>query len=326
MAEKSGEVSNDMLTEMMKYDKVTVMAVGKVRSGKSTALNNLFQLQLEARPHFESVTKSVEECTIVQNGVTVRVFDTPGLGSTDVKSNDILRSISQEDIHGDSFCLLYCHSVAESSSLTETDSSIINTLTFLFGKEIWKKCTFYLTHCDSIRKDVFSRNEDEKYLEYVRGHVRNLDKALANCGVKMPPIKLIHDVQDGCVHQETAVAVPGAKSHEHGVNPSILPLFEIPSNLNWTDFAFMEILKKSGKVALTFIRLRYNLAAIAPVGAGGIGLVVGAAGGGAIGAVIGVIGALGGSAGVSAIGTNISIKALVSSLTVAIQHLRIVSK
>jgi len=126
----------------------TIMAAGKVSNGKSTALNNIFGLNLAAGASASSVTSvvSITEVTKKILGgvstpleVTLQVIDTPGLGAVDIRKDKILKEMKKVT-KGVSFTLVYCFSVAPNTILTETDQTIITNLHRAFGKEVWSKC------------------------------------------------------------------------------------------------------------------------------------------------------------------------------------------
>ena len=82
---------------------------------------------------------------------------------------------------------------------------------------------------------------------------------------------------DGKVKCNTIVTVPVAKSREHGRKPNILPGIELADNTDWSDYVFVEILKKSGKFSPALIQLRYNV--LGNLRAAGVGAAAGAVAG-----------------------------------------------
>ena len=318
--------------------KVTVMVAGKPRMGKSTALNNLFGLSLTAAPGARSVTTVVLESTTSQNGVQVRYIDTPGLEAVDnVDSEKVMADMKLQIGQGDdSFTLLYCISAV--NSFDQTDVKIIKNLTKLFGAGIWKRCVLVLTRCDTVRSDDFEAEAQvQKYKECLSSYVVTFKEILEKCKIQVPPTKLIFDCQDGADTYDAVVAVPVAKSTRVGREPSILPGFNIDGSLNWSDYVFLEVLKKAGKLsAISLIKLRYNLYAVAGSTAGGalVGAGSGAAVGGKLGAVLGLVagpagvaaGSLSGAAAGALTGAivgsvgSFSISAIVSGLVAALQY------
>ena len=274
---------------VVERDHVVVMVAGKVRAGKSTALNNLFkpEVPFRAGPHHKSLTRDIEEFTVVKNNVALRIIDTPGMGAllSDLKSKEVLKKMSKLDVNTKKFCLLYCFSVSNESIIGAQDEIIIRNLTALFGDSIWKRCTLVMTHCDSLRREEYPSTEAEnKYLGILRSHLHTFEETLGKLGVKNIPVKLCLDLKRGEDVTDTILAVPAAKTKEVD---TILTQECAEENADWTEYAYKQIMKKTGEYALTFIRLRYNLIAVTAGAGGGFML---AAASCAVGAAIGIAG------------------------------------
>lgn len=279
----------------------SVMVAGKPRSGKSKALNNIFDLKLEAEPSAASVTKYINRLDVERNGAILHVIDTPGLGALDVKKKEVLKDMSTLKIKGD-FTFLYCLPVAPSSALTDTDRIIIKNLNSIFGKKIWEKCFLLLTFSDTARRDEFSSlDQVEEYKKYLKGHCEAFQQALKECGVKAHEVKTIFEYKSKEQRENETlkgiVALPVGKCKDGETD--ILPGIQCGDTRDWTDYAFIEIIKKAGKLSLAFIRLKYNIAIVLG-STGGIGI-AGALAGTAVGAGIGFgAGAVGGPIGMAA--------------------------
>ena len=163
----------------------TVMIAGKDRSGKSTALNNMFGLKLAARASAASVTSALSITEVIKEvprmsdtspqEVTVQVIDTPGLGALGMSKQEILDEMKRVT-KGVNFTLLYCFSVTTSNSVTEIDKSIVTNLQHVFGIEEWKKCVLLFTFSDH----AYSEFEDSpaEYVHYINDHAQKFDELL----------------------------------------------------------------------------------------------------------------------------------------------------
>lgn len=316
---------NRVTEELLQQQKeVTVMVAGKPRSGKSTALNNIFGLNLIARPAACSVTTKVTKQSQKKNEVSIHIIDTPGLGALDVKRKDVLNEMSKLDIKG-GFTLLYCLPVGPSNSLTEMDRAIIRNLNDIFGSELWNRCFILLTSSDTIRRDEYnSQDSVGGYKEYLRGHVQEFQKELKACYKKVPDVKTIFENPS----ERDIVAIPVGKYTDRDGDPNIMPGIICEDNSAcWSDYAILHIAKSAGDLGTAFIRLRYNIAIVvgSTTGGGFAGAAVGTGIGAGIGFGAGSIGGPVGMATAAAIGAGIGAgvslvgSAFVSSLLAVIQ-------
>ena len=287
------------------YNKVTIMVAGKVRVGKSTALNNLFGLNLATGPGASSVTTDVLDETISHNGVQIRYIDVPGVQSVGIDSKKILEDISSKIGEGDDhFTLLYC--VSALTGFTQDDKMIVKKLNKRFGANIWNRCILVLTYCDTLRNEDFpEEKQDNDYRNCLMLYTETFKDILKKCSSREIPVELIFDCQDdvrtpgvsgvpdGIVKCNTIVAVPVARTRDHGRKSNILPGFELLDSLDWSDYAFEEILKKSGKLSPAVNQLRKKVHGI--LRAAGVGAAAGAVAGLVGGPIITLAGVVGGA-------------------------------
>ena len=119
---------------------ITVVLIGRSGSGKSTLRNNLLDRPLPISPQSEGFTTG----TVIRNGVTWRVTDTPGLkGGKDEILKDMERLSSYTK--GKADLLLYCLPVSLGSDVDDTNPVIMECLQTAFGKAIWQHCILVLT-------------------------------------------------------------------------------------------------------------------------------------------------------------------------------------
>ena len=297
LKENSGQ---DNMVNMTGKRKATIMVAGRPRNGKSTALNNIFGLNLIAKASAKSVTQVVNVSEVtktfegekdgkkVKEEVTLRVIDTPGLGANDITKETIIKDM-QKVISGEDYTLMYCLSVAPNTILLETDKVIMQNLHHTLGKEVWNKCVLLLTFSDYAR-DEFDDSEED-YINYINSHAREFQVLLKSIGADLPSVKTVFECQSQkCFDKDEIpdgiIAIPVNKKPKKSeeILPGILKKDE-----DWTDVAFMELMKKTGKeYRKPFVFFRYFIAMGSAIGAiaGPVGEAVGARIGAALGSLV----------------------------------------
>ena len=138
-----------------------IAVVGRGGHGKSTLINNLLNLEGEATAKAEKsakpVTKVVAEYQNVVNGITVFIYDTPGLQDMTVDEHKVIKGI-EKLTNGFVDLLFYVSSLND--RINDADGRIIAAITAEFRPQVWKNAVFVLTHADHYC------NDDDKYIKY----------------------------------------------------------------------------------------------------------------------------------------------------------------
>ena len=230
---------------------VHVMIAGLRRTGKSTALNNIFGLELEVRSGAKSVTDVLTPTLVTKNGITLKVVDTPGLKAVDVNESVVMKEMTKLGIEKD-FILLITLSVFLCSTISSEYVNIIKNLNAIFGTEIWDRCIILLTYSDATRSVEF--NSDTmitEYQEHLNSYCELLQEVLTKHKIKKR-IRLFSEYAS--LEQFEDKTLDGIVALPVGQNPEvetklILPDLTWAHDHKWNDLLLMEITKMKDKLS-----------------------------------------------------------------------------
>ena len=230
---------------------VHVMIAGLRRTGKSTALNNIFGLELEARSGAKSVTGVLTPTLVTKNGITLKVVDTPGLKAVDVNERVVIKEMTKLGIEKD-FILLITLSVFLSSTISTEYVNTIKNLNAIFGTEIWDRCIILLTYSDATRSMEFNSDTMIKeYQEHLNSYCELLQEVLTKHKIKKR-IRLFSEYAS--LEQFEDKTLDGIVALPVGQNPEvetklILPDLTWAHDHKWNDLLLMEITKMKDKLS-----------------------------------------------------------------------------
>ena len=242
---------------------VIIMVVGQPNKGKTTLLNNLFDLSLLTRD-LPGTTKDV--CLVKKvstDKASVYVIDTPGLFELKQNTKRVLKEMKKYVKPDTRFTLLYCLSVGPGQALTQQDIGIVTNLTDTFGEDVWKRCVLALTFSDLVRQTECPLQGNTEYISHLKEHITQFQEVL---GIFALPIKLLFELSPDEDMSSCIVAIPVAKTKEKGEMWDIWPEYKMEPPLNWTDYAFIELVKKHGRHSKAFPSVQYPGIAGAVVG------------------------------------------------------------
>ena len=132
--------------------KLSILCAGGTGVGKSTLLNGLMGCKTNSFPVGNTLARGTEEVTertFVLRGITVTIWDTPGLEGSKSTDKNYLEEIKERCADFDIF--LYCIKADETRAveLSDEKSSLLR-YTELFGPELWKYAVVALTFSNKI--------------------------------------------------------------------------------------------------------------------------------------------------------------------------------
>ncbi len=208
-----------------------------------------------------------------RGGETLSIVDTPGLFELKQTTTTVLKAMKEKVPIDTRFTLLYCLGVGPGHGTSQQDTDVIKSLTDTFGEGVWKRCVLALTYSDSIRRDSYPLPGNDEYISHLKSSISLWQEAFVDINVNIP-IKLVFELSPEEDRSNCIVSIPVAKTKESGGEYKIWPEYNIEEGVSWTDYAFFEVLKKSGRHSVTLAFIRYPAIAGAIVG-GVLGIIGG---------------------------------------------------
>ena len=205
------DLLDDFQAAMSSYAKkpgkppLKIVTIGRGGHGKSTLINNLLNLQgEEAAMSFKSGTPVTTGVTMYNkevNGVTVYIYDTPGLQDESVDERKIIKEI-EKLTKGYVDLLFYVSSLND--RINSADEKIIKSITNEFNHQVWEHAVLVLTHADIYLKEeqlAFLPGEpedtaEEKYIKFTDGFVKPFQTYIAKQ-------KGCRNIRVKCIQQRT---------------------------------------------------------------------------------------------------------------------------
>lgn len=233
--------------ELEMKSQLHVIIAGLPKSGKSTSLNNIFDLNLPAELSATQVTDEIVSINIEQNGISLTVTDTPGFTNPS-KKVPILQTLKAGK---NTSLFLLTLRVSSSSCINYDYRNILKNVTEVLGHKIWDWSLVLLTFSDDARESEFHSDQKEKhYQEYLTQHCVELQKALAYIGVKKninPFFEYTSADQFENQSLDGIVAIPVGKVPNISTK-RLFPLQSWSHEYNWTDLVYMEVVKINREV------------------------------------------------------------------------------
>ena len=176
------------------YKEMRILLVGKSGVGKSSFVNSLLQVHRATVGRLKPETNTVTEYPLILNPdagdpVTIRVFDTPGFGSSKKENKKYIAEIREKCEIVD--VIFLCIRVDD--QFREEDRKTVALLAKEFNDKFWKKSVIVFTRANMVRP-VGEHKRAESRKEYLRGYRDDLkdevQKVFKKANITIPPFVL----------------------------------------------------------------------------------------------------------------------------------------
>ena len=199
-----------------------ILICGKGGAGKSSLVNNLFELQCGEDEADEGIVGGPTTLNVTpyerttKFGDKIFVFDSPGFGDACINPSDIVDEmirVTEKSVD----VILYCISLNGNCRVEKEDIRAFKIITQVFSSEIWRKAVIVLTFANELQK---LRPKLEEYEKIIKKIGDDIDAAFSEV----------------YVDQNTAKSVPIETA---GYKDSLLH-----DNIDWRDRIFISALKR----------------------------------------------------------------------------------
>ena len=129
---------------------LNILLCGRSGVGKSSLVNSLLGQEVctvSRQPDLDPCTKDTTKFTVNLDGITVNVFDSPGLQDGTEDETEYVEKMYSKCKNVD--LVLYCMDMTE-VRFTPAEVRAIGTITNKFGRKIWERCVLVLTKANCL--------------------------------------------------------------------------------------------------------------------------------------------------------------------------------
>jgi hypothetical protein len=151
--------------EQLDRSSVRILVTGKTGTGKSALINGLIGDDVaQEGDTLDPTTSEVQEIKQMVHGISLSIFDSPGLQDGTSREDEYLQDMQQKCKKVD--LVLYTIKMTDQRINVE-DTDAMEKLTDAFGYDFWKKGMFVMTFANEVRSPEYPEDirENRKYFD-----------------------------------------------------------------------------------------------------------------------------------------------------------------